>query len=183
MSAPLPAALPPLAIAPVAAPTPAPRSAPIAPGLAMRIARSPFVPHSAAAVETGVVATGVATRVTRTGGAVRTTAGAGAMRAIGTGGVVVSSAVADAAGRSIHAVVSPAPRAVVPMRASPIVASFHGLCCMARFLLSPVRRGAPRAYSRWYVLQAGGGPGGPPARGRAVCRRRYNATAPGRRRR
>src|SRR5438094_8545377 len=181
MSAPLPAALPPLAIAPVAAPTPAPRSAPIAPGLAMRIARSPFVPHSAAAVETGVVAPGVATRLTRTGGAGRTTAGA--MRAIGAGGVVVSSAVADAAGRSIHAVVSPAPRAVVPMRASPIVASFHGLCCMALFLLSPVRRGAPRAYSRWYVLQAGGGPGGPPARGRAVCRRRYNATAPGRRRR
>src|SRR5438045_3647176 len=60
MSAPLPAALPPSAIAPVAAPAPAPRSAPTRPGLAIRITRSPLVPQSAAAVETG-----------RTGGAVR----------------------------------------------------------------------------------------------------------------
>src|SRR5947207_8748212 len=118
MSAPLPAALPPLAMAPVAAPAPAPSSAPIRPGLAMRITRSPLVPHSAvAAVDTG--RTGVDARAT--GAAlVRCTAGvtayvgaAGTMRPTVAGAVAVAScAVAAAGGRVIHAVVRPVPSAV-----------------------------------------------------------------------
>src|SRR2546425_2809368 len=147
MIAPLPAALPPLAMAPVAAPAPAPSSAPMRPGLAIRITRSPLVPQSAA-VDTG--RTGVDTRVTG-GGVVRCTAGVteyegagadGAMRATvvdEAGGVAaVSCAVAVAVGRIIQAVVRPVPSAVVPIRARPIVASFHGLCCMATILLSPL---------------------------------------------
>src|SRR5947208_9995602 len=137
-SAPLPAPLPPLTTAPPAAPRPAPRRAPMAPGLAMRMARSVPVSQSAAAV--------VATRVTG-GAGVRATAGviagramAGAMRA-GDGDTVAAYGVAgrvfDAAcacasevGRSIHAVVSPALRAVTAVRAMPIVASFQGFLSM-----------------------------------------------------
>src|SRR5688500_11995921 len=91
MSAPLPAALPPLAMAPPAAPRPAPSSAPTTPGLAMRIARSVPVAQSAAVVDTRV--TGAEVRVTRGAGALDATAGVtvyegapGAMRATVVGG-------------------------------------------------------------------------------------------------
>src|SRR3989440_6224611 len=65
--APLPAPLPPFTTAPPAAPRPAPSSAPMAPGFAMRMARSPPVLQSAAAVD--------ATRVTGAGASERATAG------------------------------------------------------------------------------------------------------------
>src|ERR1700704_1382956 len=65
-SAPLPAPLPPFTTAPPAAPRPAPSSAPMAPGFAMRMARSPPVLQSAAAAD--------ATRVTGAGASERATA-------------------------------------------------------------------------------------------------------------
>src|SRR6266566_7387020 len=138
-NAPLPAPLPPLTTAPPAAPRPAPRSAPMAPGLAIRSARSLPLAQSAAVV--------VATRVTGAGASVRATAGVtagratvGVMRAgdgdtaatycvagraVGLGVTGAACACASAAGRSIHAVVRPVLRAVTPVRAMPIVASFQ----------------------------------------------------------
>ena len=108
----------------------------MAPGFAMRMARSPPVLQSAAAV--------VATRVTGGGACVRTTAGvtserttAGVTRAAdgdpycvagcaaGVGVTGAAWACASAAGRSIHAVVRPVLNAVTPVRAIPIVASFQ----------------------------------------------------------
>src|ERR1041384_328660 len=63
----------------------------------------------------------------------------------GAGGVAaVSCAVAVAGGCIIQAVVRPVPSAVVPIRARPIVASFHGFCCMAAFLLSAVQTAGAR---------------------------------------
>src|SRR5690242_18092128 len=100
----------------------------MAPGFAMRSARSPPVLQSAAAV--------VATRVTGGGAWVRTTAGvtserttAGATRAedgdtygiagcaVGLGGTGAAWACASAPGRSSHAVVRPVLNAVTPVRA------------------------------------------------------------------
>src|SRR5512132_1311866 len=140
-------------MAPVAAPAPAPSSAPMRPGLAMRITRSPLVPHSADAVDTrrtGVEARATGAALVRCTAGVTAYPGAGGVMCasvVGATGVVAvaSCAVAAAGGRIIHAVVRPVPSAVVPISARPIVASFHGLPCMAAFLLSAreTARGAP----------------------------------------
>src|SRR5437899_4815601 len=131
--APLPAPLPPFTTAPPAAPRPAPSSAPMAPGFAMRMARSPPVLQSAAAVD--------ATRVTGGRASERATAGYArgvdgdtvatygvAGRTVGAG---AACACASVVGRSIHAVVRPVLRAVTPVRAMPIVASFQWVLSMA----------------------------------------------------
>jgi hypothetical protein len=105
----------------------------MAPGFAMRMARSPPVLQSAAAVD--------ATRVTGAGASERATAGYArgvdgdtvltywvAGRMVGAG---VACACASVVGRSIHAVVRPVLRAVTPVRAMPIVASFQWFLSMA----------------------------------------------------
>src|SRR5438094_114966 len=61
-------------------------------------------------------------------------------------------ACASAAGRSIHAVVRPVLRAVVPTRAMPMVASFQGfrsivVSSVGDQICQPIRRGALRSYS------------------------------------
>jgi len=105
----------------------------MAPGFAMRMARSPPVLQSAAAVD--------ATRVTGAGASERATAGYArgvdgdtvatywvAGRTVGAG---VACACASVVGRSIHAVVRPVLRAVTPVSAMPIVASFQWFLSMA----------------------------------------------------
>src|SRR2546422_8631494 len=147
-------------MAPPPAPRPAPSSAPMAPGLAMRMARWPPVLQSAAVVDaTRVTAAGVSARATA--GYARGVDGAGAAtycvagRRAGAGAVEAGAAwaCASAAGRSIHAVVRPVLRAVVPTRAMPMVASFQGFRSIVVSSVSdqfrqPIRRGALRGYSR-----------------------------------
>src|SRR5207245_449336 len=127
---------------------------PMAPGFAMRMARSPPVLQSAAVVD--------ATRVTRAGVSARATAGyARAVDGVAVATYCVAGrmvgggatwACASAEGRSIHAVVRPVLRAVVPTRAMPMVASFQGFRSMVVSsvgdqICQPIRRGALRSYS------------------------------------
>src|SRR5439155_16605104 len=107
-----PAPEPPLAMAPPAAPRPAPSSPPIAPGLAIRQARSPPVAHVEAVVATGV-APFVSAVARPTVGATRGAPTAGVRC---TGGVASLAVIVSVGtpGRSMYAVVTPV-RGEVPV--------------------------------------------------------------------
>src|SRR5688500_17026329 len=155
MMAPLPADLPPLAMAPPAAPSPAPSAVPMRPGLAMRQARSPPVEQSSAALATFVTRAGTLAAGWYAG---REAAGRSAVmkRASvrGEAATLASSAWAGAVGRSIQAVVRPEAMAVTTVRAIPIVASFHGLFMVMSSLSFGVTRRFRRVFGPATVVKA-----------------------------